>query len=77
MKHRQCVDRQIHPGSSGLSWPVRNFKASAAWIEAMICVIGAITPAVSQVAEVPGAGRLPIRHRRQGDLPGRIGMHKP
>ena len=40
-------------------------------------VIGAITPAVSQVGDVPGAGSEPRRQRRQGVLPGRMGMTSP
>ena len=58
-------------------FPERNFKASADCSEEMIATIGPITPAVSQVGVVPGAGADSIRQRRQAVSPGMIFMTTP
>src|SRR6185312_11063672 len=46
-------------------------------MEAIIEVIGMITPAVSQVGPEPGSGRASRTHRRHGESSGTIVIVKP
>jgi hypothetical protein len=46
--------------------------ASETWIDEMLEIIGIITPAVSQVGELPASGISAKIHRRHGVSPGMI-----